>query len=140
MAEIALTTAKAARDRAERLGTTKNITAVDLENARAAAQKAEIDLKAAKLALDKRTITAPFAGVIGLTDLSVGDLVTTAKPITTLDDMTTLTVSFDVAERVAGLVAIGQEVDAPERRPASAARSRAGSSPSTTASTPRRAR
>ena len=112
MAEIALTTANAAHDRAERLGTTKNITAVDLENARAAAQKAEIDLKAAKLALAKRTITAPFAGVTGLTDLSVGDLATTAKPITTVNDMTSLTVSFDVAERVAGLVAIGQEVDA----------------------------
>ena len=44
----------------------------------------------------KRTIKAPFAGIIGLSDISVGDLVSSSKAIGTLDDMSKATVAFDV--------------------------------------------
>jgi RND family efflux transporter MFP subunit len=111
-AGITLDTAKAALVRAEKLAETKNISPVDLDTARAGVKKAEIDLRAAQLDLDKREIKAPFAGVTGLTDLSVGDLVTNSKAITTLDDVSTVTVSFQVAQRFAGMVAPGQEVSA----------------------------
>jgi len=111
-ATIARDDARAALERAERLLATKNITAVAVSDARSALHKAEIDLKIAELALAKRTISAPFAGVVGITDLSIGDLVTTTKPIANLDDMATARVSLEVPERVAAKIALGQTVTA----------------------------
>jgi RND family efflux transporter MFP subunit len=75
-------------------------------------QKAEIDLAAAENDLAKRTITAPFAGTIGLTDVTVGDLVSSSKAITTLDDTSEVTVTFVVPERASGQVTLGQPVTA----------------------------
>jgi RND family efflux transporter MFP subunit len=111
-ATIARDDAKAALERAEKLLASKTVTAVAVSDARSALQKAEIDLKIAELALAKRTVSAPFAGVIGLTDLSVGDLVTPTKAIATLDDMSTVTVAFVVPERVSAKVAVGDAVTA----------------------------
>ncbi|MEO8667497.1 MAG: efflux RND transporter periplasmic adaptor subunit [Bauldia sp.] len=111
-ATIARDDAQAALDRAEKLLASKNITAVAVSDARSVLQKAGIDLKIADLALAKRTVSAPFAGVIGLTELSIGDLVTPTRAIANLDDMSTVTVAFDVPENVSAKVAIGQEVTA----------------------------
>ena len=109
-AQVGVDTAQAAYDRAQQLAKSNNASPVDVSTAHSALESATIDLKAAQLDLAKRTISAPFAGTIGLTDISVGDLVTSAKRITTLDDMSTVTVSFQVPERASGLVAVGQDV------------------------------
>ena len=111
-AKIALDTAQAALDRAQQLAKSNNITTVALTDARTAQRNAEIGLKAAQNDLAKRTIKAPFAGIIGLTDIAVGDLISSSKAIATLDDMSKVTVSFDVPERASGLVAVGQPVTA----------------------------
>ena len=111
-AKIALDTAQSALDRAGQLAKTNNITTVALTDARSAQQNAAIGLKAAEIDLAKRTITAPFAGIIGLTDIGVGDLISSSKAIATVDDMSKVTVAFDVPERASGLVAVGQPVSA----------------------------
>jgi RND family efflux transporter MFP subunit len=66
----------------------------------------------AQIALDRRTITAPFDGVVGLTDLSVGDFVTSSTVVATLDDVSILEVSFPVPERYAGRLTEGVPVTA----------------------------
>ena len=55
---------------------------------------------------------APFAGITGLTDISVGDLVSNATEITTLDDLSTLRVDFEVPERWAERIAQDQAIEA----------------------------
>ncbi len=111
-AKLALDTAQSALDRAEQLAKSNNITTVALTDARTAQKNAAIGLKSAQNDLAKRTIMAPFTGVIGLTDIAVGDLINSSKAIATLDDMSKVTVAFDVPERASGLVAIGQPVTA----------------------------
>jgi RND family efflux transporter MFP subunit len=111
-AKIALDDANAALDRSQKLAQTNAITNVALSTARTIAAKAEIDLQSAQLDLAKRTITAPFDGVVGLSDISVGVLATTSKSVTTLDDISTLTVEFQAPERFAGAIAIGKEIAA----------------------------
>lgn len=111
-AKIALDNAKAARERFEKLVKSSNATNVQLTDAQVAEKQAEIDLKSAALELAKRKIAAPFDGTVGLTDIAVGDLVTSQKSITTLDDLGTLKVSFDVPERVSRLVKAGEPVSA----------------------------
>ncbi len=111
-AKIAVDSAQAALDRAQQLAKSNNITSVALTDAQSAVQKAGIDLKSAQLDLAKRTVKAPFGGTIGLTDITVGDLVSSSKAIATLDDMSTVTVAFDVPERASGRIAVGQDVTA----------------------------
>ncbi|MES9850053.1 MAG: efflux RND transporter periplasmic adaptor subunit [Candidatus Thiodiazotropha sp.] len=65
-------------------------------------RRREVDTARARLAaiqsrLADRLITAPFSGVIGLRNISVGALVETGDTITTLDDDTTMKLEFAVS-------------------------------------------
>ena len=111
-ARIALDAAQLGLDRAEQLANSNNISSVALADARTAVQTSEIDLRSAERELARRTLTAPFSGVVGLTDVTIGELVDSQKAITTLDDMTTVTVAFEVPERASGRIAAGQEIAA----------------------------
>jgi RND family efflux transporter MFP subunit len=111
-ANIALDAARESLDRAERLEKTGNVTASALSDARQAMKQAEIDVRMAELDLAKRTIRAPFDGVIGLTDVSVGDLIGSQTAIATVADMSSVTVAFDIPERIVGQIAVGESVTA----------------------------
>ncbi|WEK52500.1 MAG: efflux RND transporter periplasmic adaptor subunit [Candidatus Kaistia colombiensis] len=112
LANVALKDARSALDRAQKLSASRNLALSALEDAQSVERKAQIAVLGAQIALDRRTITAPFEGVVGLSDLAVGDFVTSSTVVTTLDDVSTLLVSFLVPERYAGRVAAGQAVTA----------------------------
>jgi membrane fusion protein (multidrug efflux system) len=57
-------------------------------------------------------VRAPFDGVLGLRQVSVGALVRPGDAITTLDDLSTLKVDFNIAEVHLPSVAIGQNIRA----------------------------
>lgn len=109
-ARVALEKARETLARSEALAKSRTITAVALSDAETAAQLAEIEVRSADVALSRHTIKAPFAGVIGLTDVSVGDLVTSSTAIATLDDLATLNVRFEIPERWAVRVAPEQAI------------------------------
>jgi RND family efflux transporter MFP subunit len=111
-ARVTLEQAEEALQRARTLAESRTITTVALEEAETAARLAEIEVRAAEIALQRRSLTAPFAGVTGLTDISGGDLVTSSTAITTLDDLSTVRVAFEVPERWAGRIAPGQAITA----------------------------
>ena len=97
-------------ERSQALAKTKTISGVALSDAETAAQLADIEIRSAEIALRHRSVTAPFAGVTGLTDITIGDLVTPSTAITTLDDLATLRVNFEVPERWAGQIVMGQPI------------------------------
>jgi RND family efflux transporter MFP subunit len=111
-AKIALADALRTRDRANQLAKSQTGTQVDLSNAQLTLDKAETDLRSAQLALDRRTIAAPFAGVVGLTTRSVGEVVAPTTPVATLDDLSALTVAFDAPQRFVALIKAGGPVTA----------------------------
>jgi RND family efflux transporter MFP subunit len=114
-ARLDLSTAEEAKARAERLAGSGSITDVALADARSAYEAAQIGLRSAQLALDRRTVRAPFAGVTGLTEIDVGDLVSSQTLVTTLDDLSTLRASFAVPQRFADQMTLGTKVSlAPE--------------------------
>jgi membrane fusion protein (multidrug efflux system) len=73
-----------------------------------AVAKAEADLIRAQLA--KTDILAPFAGVVGLRNVSIGSYVSAATLITTLVDDRSVKVDFAVQERYAGRIARGDAI------------------------------
>lgn len=109
-ATIAVDDARAALDRAERLAKSNNVSEVALSDARTALRKAEIDLKSAEIEYEKRIVSAPFSGVVGLIPVSVGDLVNTSTALTTLDDVSSLKIVFNATERFVGKVKVGGPV------------------------------
>lgn len=72
--------------------------------------RARVDVLRAQLA--DRVVTAPFAGVLGLRQVSVGSLVTPGTVITTLDDIDVVNVDFALPERYLAALAPGQSVAA----------------------------
>lgn len=72
--------------------------------------RARVDLLRATLA--DRVVSAPFAGVLGLRQVSPGALVTPGTVITTLDDVATIKLDFTLPETYLAAVEPGQAVSA----------------------------
>lgn len=82
--------------------------ALDQREATYLAAKADVD--AARAREGDRTIRAPFAGVVGLTDIAPGALINPGAPIVTLDDVSAIRVDFEVPDRYLASVREGQPI------------------------------
>lgn len=103
---------RAAHERALALQQQGRVTGSAYDTARADMLRAEARLLAARAALEDRTLRAPFAGVLGLTDLTVGALAGRDLTITTLEDLSALEVEFSAPERFFAAVAVGDRIRA----------------------------
>ena len=83
---------------------------LDERKAEVDALVAQIDVAQAQIA--DREIRAPFAGLLGVRQVSEGALVRPGDQISTLDDIQTLKVDFSVAERHLPSVRLKQKVQA----------------------------
>ena len=117
--QLALEIAQANRDHAQATvtryeGLHQNgsavVTDVALSEAEVALRLAEANVGLAEAALENRTIVAPISGRLGLSDVTVGDQLSSGDPIVTVDDTTTLLATFEVPERSIGLLAEGKLV------------------------------
>ncbi len=107
-AEARLLEARRAYDRYKTLGDQGWTSKAQVEQYEAAWRSAQADLAAAKARQGDRTIRAPFAGVVGLSDVAPGALVNPGAPIVTLDDVSVIRVDFQVPERYLGQLREGQ--------------------------------
>ncbi len=104
--------ARRLRDRSELLkqrSVNSNARVVDAETV---AQRAELELLQAEEALSDLTLSAPFAGIVGIPKVEVGDRVTTTTPIVSLDNREEILVEFEVAEKFLTRIAIGDAIAA----------------------------
>lgn len=67
-------------------------------------------LESAKTTLSEMTIRAPFSGLLGKREISVGAYVNNATILTTLDDISIIKVDFKVPEKYLAQLAIGMKV------------------------------
>lgn len=117
--QAALAEAQAAANEAESLYRRQSALVAQQLIARAAldSQRATRDAARARVAqmraeIGDRTIRAPFAGVLGLRQVSPGALVTPGTAIATLDDTARVFVDFPVPEAMLAQVAAGQSLGA----------------------------
>ncbi len=111
-AKLALADAEKKAERYRTLAGSRAIAQVDRDTAVSELAAAQLAVRDAALALDRRKILAPFSGVVGLTSVDVGAMVSATTEIATIDDRATLKLEFRVPEGFASKVALGQEVDA----------------------------
>jgi membrane fusion protein (multidrug efflux system) len=79
---------------------------------RANRDAAAASVQAKRASVADRTITAPFAGVLGLRQVSLGALVSPGTVITTLDDDSTIKLDFTVPEAALSSLVAGQSITA----------------------------
>jgi len=107
-AQARLVEAKRAYDRYAKLGEQGWASKAQVDQFEASWRAAQADVAAAKARQSDRTIRAPFAGVVGLSDVAPGALVNPGAPIVTLDDVSVMRVDFQVPERYLGQLREGQ--------------------------------
>jgi membrane fusion protein (multidrug efflux system) len=83
---------------------------VDQQEAQTKAISAQ--LLSAQIKLAELTIKAPFSGVLGFREISLGALINVGDVITSLDDLSIIKVDFSIPERYLTTVSIGQRIEA----------------------------
>jgi membrane fusion protein (multidrug efflux system) len=78
----------------------------------AAHRTAAADVDAARARIGDRQIRAPFAGVVGLSDIAAGALINPGAAIVTLDDVSSVRVDFPAPERQLSALREGQPITA----------------------------
>lgn len=97
-AEIQLEDAKRNLERVKNSFKKGAVTEREVDDASTIARLAKVNLLEAKENKENRLVRAPFDGIVGLTDVEVGDRISTQTQITTLDDRTGLFVNFVAPE------------------------------------------
>ncbi len=99
-------------ERLETLVTQGNAPASQLDERRRDAQSANARVSAVRSRLQDRVITAPFAGVVGLRQVSPGALVAPGTVITTLVDDSVMKLDFPIPALYLGTLSAGAAVTA----------------------------
>lgn len=82
----------------------------DLERAEAQARSTQASLELLQLRLDRTTVRAPFAGVVGARLVSIGDYLNSNTRLISLQTVNPQRAVFQVPERYADRLAVGQKV------------------------------
>lgn len=98
-------------ERVRRLRSENAASPADLERVEAAARSAEAALAVLHLQIERSTVKAPFAGMVGQRFVSVGDYVTTATRLLTLQTTDPQRAVIEVPERHAANLRRGQAVE-----------------------------
>lgn len=99
-------------DRAQSLRSNNSISQAQVDALRTTLDVAAAQLEAARTRLNDHRIEAPFAGVVGLVDISVGAYLEIGDSIATLDATDKMELTFAVPERYLGQVTQGQVLTA----------------------------
>jgi membrane fusion protein, multidrug efflux system len=99
-------------DRALRLYETKNVPKAQVDLLLSELLASEAKIAANKARLSDYTLKAPFPGILGFREVSVGSLVKPGDVITTLDDTDLIKIDFDLPERILAEVKPDQEFEA----------------------------
>ncbi|RLP26761.1 efflux RND transporter periplasmic adaptor subunit [Mesorhizobium sp. YM1C-6-2] len=117
-AKIALADAEAKLERVRSLRSSNTATQVQVTDAELVVGNAKLGLRDAQLNLDRRAITAPIEGIIGILPVEAGNYVTTDTVVATIDDRSQIKIDFYVPERFAANMAVGGRLTAsPIARP-----------------------
>ncbi len=104
--------ARRAYERWRTLGEQGYASVAAVDQYEAAWKSARADVGAAEARLGDRVIRAPFAGVVGLSDIAPGAVINPGAAIVTLDDLSAVRVDFQVPDRFLSAVKEGQALTA----------------------------
>jgi membrane fusion protein, multidrug efflux system len=98
--------------RSQELFQTRALSEAQLEQLEATMLANQARVAAARSRVNDRTIVAPFAGRVGLRNVSLGGLVSPGAVITTLDDLSVVKLDFSVPEIFLSNLKVGLPIEA----------------------------
>lgn len=111
-AKFALDDAIAKQERMRALRASNTATNVQVTEAALVVDNARLALRDAELALERRTITAPISGVVGILPVAAGNHVSATTEIARIDDRTEILIDFWAPERYSTLIKAGDKLKA----------------------------
>lgn len=111
-AQVQLAESRRELKRIQGLVNSHTIAASEQDRLQTLIDSALAQVAAANAAVNDRQIRAPFAGRLGMRQISLGSLVTPGMEITTLDDIATIKLDFPVPERFIQQLQPGKLVEA----------------------------
>lgn len=111
-AQAALDESRSQFKRSRELFTTKALSESQLDQIQATLSANEARVAGARSQLNDTIIRAPFAGRVGLRQVSVGSFVSPGTVITTLDDTSVIKLDFSVPEVFLATLSEGMQIDA----------------------------
>src|SRR5689334_11161647 len=102
--------AKVTYARMEKLVKEGVISRVDYDKAVADQKQTEANSEEIKAAIDRKTIRAPFSGVLGIRQVNLGQYLAAGSPIVSLQSLNPIYVNFSVPQQDMPHVKIGQTV------------------------------
>ncbi len=103
---------RSAREKSDSYKNLKSFSRLEVLDAQIATETAQLALTNAELALKRRSVVAPIDGIVGIVAVNIGDNVTTASNVVTIDNRSQLLVDFWAPERFAVQVKTGMPVEA----------------------------
>ncbi|SHI03228.1 efflux RND transporter periplasmic adaptor subunit [Ferrimonas marina] len=109
-AEAQLDLAQIKHDRNKVLFKRNNISEIELAESAASLKMAQASVQQLRASIDKKALTAPFAGTLGIRQVDPGQYLKAGDPVVTLQDLTALYADFAVPEQYLPELYVGQEV------------------------------
>jgi RND family efflux transporter MFP subunit len=109
-AVLAAEDARATLERTTGLASSNVVAGTALAAAQLAASNAELEVRNAQLELERRSITSPIAGRVGLMRVTPGNYLGAQAAVTTIDDTESILIDFWVPERYAAQIEPGMAV------------------------------
>jgi membrane fusion protein (multidrug efflux system) len=109
-AQASLKLAKANLARGESLRTSDNISKATLEQRQSEYEVASAEVAALSAQIDKKIITAPFDGVLGIRKINVGQYLDVGKAIVNIQDLSVMLVNFSVSQKDLSDLKVGQDI------------------------------
>jgi membrane fusion protein (multidrug efflux system) len=98
-------------ERIARLLPEKSVSQSEYDEARALLDSAAAKVTAQQALIDKKQIRAPFAGLLGIRRVDVGEYLSPGSPIVPLEQLDPIFADFSLPERELGRVTVGQQIE-----------------------------
>jgi membrane fusion protein, multidrug efflux system len=117
-AESQLQLARLNHDRMKGLVQQDAVSRAEYDTAAAALQQAEAKLSEIRATIERKTIRAPFSGVLGIRQVNLGQYLTGGAPVVPLQSLDPIYVNFAVPQQDAAQMRIGRVVHISSNQPA----------------------
>jgi len=109
-AEAAVALAKVTLDRSRKMLATKTVPEANYDNAEAQYKQALAQADAIRATIAKKTIRAPFSGLLGIRQVNIGQIIKEGEPIVSLQSLDPIFVNFLVPQQQLPLIRTGYPV------------------------------
>jgi membrane fusion protein (multidrug efflux system) len=86
------------------------VSRAEFDTSAAAHKQAEAGIREIRATIERKTIRAPFAGILGIRQVNLGQYLTGGDPVVPLQSLNPIYVNFGVPQQDAGRIRIGRQV------------------------------